>query len=106
MVQHIDAHGPARRRQCRCADDCLKGLHVMSFAVRNSGAKDGLNGWKYRKELFFATIAAPACTGTKKRVFENLLRAISAKVIGIGFGLPMRGIVEFTADRSALRAAS
>src|SRR4051794_35326651 len=45
-----------------------KELRVMSFNVRNSGAKDGLNGWKNRKELFFTTIEQfkPDLLGTQE----------------------------------------
>ena len=33
-------------------------LRVMSFNIRNSGAKDGADAWPKRKETFFKTIEA------------------------------------------------
>jgi endonuclease/exonuclease/phosphatase family metal-dependent hydrolase len=43
-------------------------LRVMSFNVRNSGAKDGPNAWSLRKELFFSTIEQfnPDLLGTQE----------------------------------------
>ena len=35
-----------------------KAIRVMSFNVRTSNASDGANGWEFRRELFFQTIAA------------------------------------------------
>ncbi|HON08417.1 MAG TPA: endonuclease/exonuclease/phosphatase family protein, partial [Verrucomicrobiota bacterium] len=31
-------------------------IKVMSFNIRNAGAKDGTNGWQYRKELVVQTV--------------------------------------------------
>lgn len=44
------------RAQADGQNSPLKELRVMSFNVRNSGAKDGLNDWQHRKDLFFSTI--------------------------------------------------
>jgi endonuclease/exonuclease/phosphatase family metal-dependent hydrolase len=40
----------------RAQGESVPEIRVMSFNVRNSGAKDGANGWSHRKGLFFATI--------------------------------------------------
>jgi endonuclease/exonuclease/phosphatase family metal-dependent hydrolase len=38
------------------AEDQSTPLRVMSFNIRNSGARDGTNSWKYRQDYFFQVI--------------------------------------------------
>jgi hypothetical protein len=52
----------------RAQREASRTLRVMSFNVRNSGARDGANGWAHRKGLFFATIDQfnPDLLGTRR----------------------------------------
>ena len=60
-----------------------KEIRVMSFNVRNSGAKDGLNDWQHRKGLFFSTIEQfnPDLLGTQE-VLANQYDAIVERMKG------------------------
>lgn len=61
-------------------------VRVMSFNVRNSGAKDGEDAWPKRTELFFATIKAfgPDLIGFQE-VLADQHDAIVARMPDYGF---------------------